>query len=167
MPDGRTLEAGNVPVRWAQEGRDAAGNPVPLGNTSVPDTRLPSLYKSIQGPGLHELPDVYKKDDDDIPCMTWEELTLIRADGELELGAPANLLAAIGYVNALRTSKSLPTVSGAYLATLTNGTNDAAEVRALLFEERRRELFAEGGRFALRGVGCEGLFGSQAPYLID
>jgi hypothetical protein len=122
-------------------------------------------------------------------------------------------------VNALRTAKSLPTVSGAYMATLTDGTNDVADVRALLFEERRRELFAEGGRFwstkiqntdiawfpraegqtpfqrynwqggvrqimpndeyeqnphfierggrASRGVGCAGLFGSQAPYLID
>lgn len=219
MPDGRTLEAGNVPVRWAQESRDAAGNPVSLGNTAVADSRVLSVYKSIQGPGLHELPDVYNGDDEDIPYMTWEELTLMQADRELELGAPANLATAIAMVNALRTSKSLPTVSGAYMATLTDGTNDVDDVRALLFEERRRELFAEGGRFwstkiqntdiawfpraegqtpfqrynwqggvrqlmptaeyeqnpyfiqrggrASRGLGCEGLFGSQAPYLID
>ncbi|MGE0160928.1 MAG: RagB/SusD family nutrient uptake outer membrane protein [Gemmatimonadales bacterium] len=219
MPDGRTLEAGNVPVRWAQEQRNSSGSPVSLGNGSVPDTRLPTTYKGIQGPGLHELPDVYASDDDDIPYMTWEELTLIRADRELELGAPANLTNAIGYVNAIRTTKGLPTVAGAYLTTLTDGTNDAAEVRALLFEERRRELFAEAGRFwstkiqntdiawfpraegqtpfqrynwqggvrqimpadeyeqnpyfidrggrASRGTGCEGLFGSQAPYFID
>ena len=137
----------------------------------------------------------------------------------LELGAPANLATAVDHVNAIRTAKALPAVSGAYLATLSDGTNDAAEVRALLFEERRRELFAEGGRFwstkiqntdiawfpraegqtpfqrynwqggvrqlmptdeyeqnpyfidrggrAARGLGCAGLFGSQAPYLID
>jgi hypothetical protein len=219
MPDGRTLEAGNVPVRWAEEQRDAAGNPVSLGNGSIADSRLPTLYKGIQGPGLHELPDVYSGDDDDIPYMTWEELTLIRADRALELGTPADLSAAIGFVNTLRTANGLPTVSGAYLTTLTDGTNDAADVRALLFEERRRELFAEAGRFwstkiqntdiawfpraegqtpfqrynwqggvrqllptaeyeqnpnfiALggrdsRGLGCNGLFGSQAPYLID
>jgi hypothetical protein len=219
MPDGRTLEAGNIPVRWAQELRDAGGNPVSLGNGSIPDTRVPSTYKGIQGPGLHELPDVYNGDDEDIPYMTWEELTLIRADGELALGAPANLSAVIGYVNTLRTAKGLPTVSGAYMTTLTDGTNDVAEVRALLFEERRRELFAEGGRFwstkiqntdiawfpraegttpfqrynwqggvrqlmptdeyeqnpyfvqrggrDARGTGCAGLFGSQAPFLID
>jgi hypothetical protein len=218
-PDGRTLDAGNIPVRWAQEVRNAAGSPVSFGNGSIPDTRVSSVYKSIQGPGLHELPDVYNGDDDDIPYMTWEELTLIRADRELELGGPANLTAAIGFVNTLRTAKSLPTVSGAYLTTLTDGANDVAEVRALLFEERRRELFAEGGRFwstkiqntdiawfpraegqtpfqrynwqggvrqimptdeyeqnpyfvqrggrASRGAGCNGLFGSQAPYLID
>jgi hypothetical protein len=147
MPDGRTLEAGNLPVRWAQEARDVNRNPVSLANGAVADTRLPTTYKSIQGPGLHELPDVYASDDDDIPYMTWEELTLIRADRELELGAPANLTTAIGYVNAIRTDKGLPTVSGAYLTTLTDGTNDAAEVRALLFEERRREFFAEAGRF--------------------
>jgi hypothetical protein len=219
MPDGRSLEAGNVPVRWAEESRNAAGSTVSLGNGAVADSRLPTLYKGIQGPGLHELPDVYNGDDDDIPYMTWEELTLIRADRALELGTPADLSAAIGFVNTLRTAAGLPTVVAPYLTTLTDGTNDAAEVRALVFEERRRELFAEAGRFwstkiqntdiawfpraegqtpfqrynwqggvrqllptaeyeqnpnfiALggrdsRGLGCNGLFGSQAPYLID
>jgi hypothetical protein len=51
-------------------------------------------------------------------------------------------------VNTLRTARSLPTISGAYLATLTDGTADQAEVRYLIFEETRREYFAEGvGRF--------------------
>jgi hypothetical protein len=219
MPDGRTLEAGNIPVRYAQELRNASEQPILLGNGAITDTRVRHIYKSIQGPGKHEVPSVYTNDAADIPYMTWEELTLIRADRELELAGPANLLAAIGFVNAIRTAKSLPTVTGAYLATLTDGVNDADEVRSLLFEERRRELFAEGGRFwstkiqntdiawfpraegqtpfqrynwqggvrqimpteeyeqntyfiarggrASRGVGCAGLFGSQAPYLID
>ncbi|MGD8730160.1 MAG: hypothetical protein PVF90_10675, partial [Gemmatimonadota bacterium] len=147
MPDGRTLEAGNLPVRWAEEERDAAEQPVSLGNGAVPDTRVPHIYKSIQGPGKHEVPYVYTAEDDDIPYMTWEELKLIQADNELLLGAPANLQNAIDLVNELRVAKSLPEVSGAYLATLTDGTDDFDEVRYLLLEERRREFFAEGGRY--------------------
>lgn len=147
MPDGRTLEPGNLPVRWAEEERDAAEQPIPLGNGAVPDTRVPHIYKSIQGPGKHEVPAVYDSEDDDIPYMTWEELELIRADRELELGAPANLQAAIDIVNDLRSAKSLPVISGAYLMQLTDGANDLEEVRFMLLEERRREFFAEGGRY--------------------
>jgi hypothetical protein len=147
MPDGRTLETGNLPVRWAQETRDASEQPISLANGAVADTRVPHIYKSIQGPGKQEVPAVYDAEDDDIPYMTWEELKLIQADRELQLGAPANLANAIGLVNDLRADKSLPQISGAYLATLTDGTNDATEVRYVLLEERRREFFAEGGRY--------------------
>ena len=147
MPDGRTLEAGNLPVRWAEQLRDNAEQPVSLGNNAVPDTRVPHIYKSIQGPGKQEVPAVYDAEDDDIPYMTWEELVLIQADRELELGAPANLQNAIDLVNDLRSAKSLPEVTGAYLTTLTDGTSDFDEVRYLLLEERRREFFSEGGRY--------------------
>jgi hypothetical protein len=147
MPDGRTLEAGNIPVRWAQEQRNAAEQPVSLGNNAVPDTRVLHIYKGIQGPAKYEVPATYTKDDDDIPYMTWEELKLIQADRELEIATPASLVNAIGIVNELRTSKSLPLVSGAYLTTLTDGSGDVTEVRSLLFEERRREFFNEGPRF--------------------
>jgi hypothetical protein len=229
MPDGRTLEAGNVPVRWADEKRcsgpadtrgcGTADQPVSLGNSAVADTRVPHIYKGIQGPAKYEVPATYQGDDDDIPYMTWEELKLIQADRELELGTPVNLLNAVGLVNELRVDKGLPEVTGAYLLTLTDGSNDAADVRYLLFEERRREFFNEGPRFwstkiqntdiawfpraegrtpfqnynwqggvrqilpnaeydqnpyfierggrAARGIGCDGLFGSQAPYIVS
>jgi hypothetical protein len=147
MPDGRTLEAGNLPVTWAEEQRDAAEQPISLGNTAVPDTRVPHIYKSIQGPGKQEVPAVYVAEDDDIPYMTWEELKLIQADSELEIGGAANLQNAIDLVNELRAAKGLPEISGAYLTTLTDGTDDFNEVRYMLIEERRREFFAEGGRY--------------------
>ncbi|HUF76638.1 MAG TPA: RagB/SusD family nutrient uptake outer membrane protein [Longimicrobiales bacterium] len=144
MPDGRTLEAGNLPVRWAEEFRAFGADPTPLGNGAVPDTRVLHIKKPIQGPTPEEVPERYEAEDDDMPYMTWEELRLIQADHELQLGNFAN---AIAHVNALRTAHGLPTVSGTYLASLTDGTDDAAEVRALLLEERRREFFAEGGRY--------------------
>lgn len=140
MPDGRTLEAGNLPVRWAQQQRNAAEQPVSLGNGAVPDTRVPHIYKSIQGPGKQEVPFVYTAEDDDIRYMTWEELRLIQADAELIGGNLANVIA---IVNGLRAAKSLPQISGAYLASL----GDATAVRSMLIEERRRELFSEGGRY--------------------
>lgn len=147
MPDGRTLEAGNLPVRWAEELRDAAEQPIPLANGAVADTRVPHIYKSIQGPGKWEVPAVYTAEEDDIPYMTWEELKLIQADNELLVGGPANLQNAIALVNEIRAAKSLPPISGAYLASLSDGTDDFNDVRSMLLEERRREFFAEGGRY--------------------
>jgi hypothetical protein len=147
MPDGRTLEAGNLPVRWAEEQRDAAEQPIPLANGAVPDSRVSHIYKTIQGPGKHENPDRYNSEEDDIPYMTWEELKLIQADNELQIGGAANLQNAIDLVNELRVDKGLPQISGNYLTTLTNGTDDAAEVRYMLLEERKREFFAEGARY--------------------
>lgn len=147
MPDGRTLEAGNIPVRWAQEQRDANGAAVSLGNGAVADTRVPHIFKPIQGPTPQEVPNRFTTEGDDIPYMTWEELRLIEADYELSLAGAANLVNAIGHVNALRASKSLPQITGTYLASFADASNDVAEVRALLIEERRRELFAEGARY--------------------
>ena len=207
MPDGRTLEAGNVPVRWAAEKRNADLEPVSLNNGAVADTRVTTIFKSIQGPEPRDVPDRYTGDDDDVPYITWEELRLIQADQDLATG---NFSAAIDKVNTIRAAKSLPQISGAYRASLS--TKEA--VRAVLLEERRREFFAEGGRYwstkiqntdvlwfprregatpyqgynlqggvrllftgeyesnpkwvangglALRGTGCTGLFGAQAP----
>jgi hypothetical protein len=141
MPDGRTLEAGNVPVRYAQELRDAARNPIPLNNGAVPDTRTRHIFKAIQGPQPREVPDRYKSEDDDIPYMTWEELRLIQADFDLSQN---RLQSAVDHVNALRTAANLPRISGAYLATLLASKD---QVRAMLLEERRREFYAEGGRY--------------------
>jgi hypothetical protein len=150
-PDGRTLETNgsvaNMPVRWAEQLRDNAEQPIPLAGGAVPDTRVPHIYKSIQGPGKQEVPAVYASEDADIPYMTWEELKLIQADREMEIGGAANLQGAIDIVNEIRAAKSLPLISGTYLATLTDGADDFNEVRYMLIEERRREFFSEGGRY--------------------
>ena len=147
-PDGRALEAGNQPVRWAEEFRQLGEDPTPLANGAVEDTRVLHFKKTIQGPAPEEVPATYSGDDSDIPYMTWQELKLIQADYQLhEVGGAAGHAAAIGLVNEIRTAAGLPTITGAYLTTLTDGTNDAAEVRAMLLEERRRELFNEGARY--------------------
>src|SRR5690606_20012431 len=72
MPDGRTLEASNVPVRWADEQRDGDREPIPLNNGAVPDTRVLTIFKAIQGPEPREVPNRYPGEDADIPYMTWE-----------------------------------------------------------------------------------------------
>ncbi|MQA89266.1 MAG: RagB/SusD family nutrient uptake outer membrane protein [Gemmatimonas sp.] len=141
MPDGRALEAGNLPVRWAEEERDDARQPIPLNNGAVPDTRVQHIFKSIQGPAPREVPDRYGAEDDDIPYMSWEELRLIQADYNLSQG---NLESAIDHVNSLRVGHGLPEVSGAYRTSL---AGNAEAVRSLLLEERRREFYAEGGRY--------------------
>ena len=147
MPDGRALEAGNIPVRWAEEERDASENPVPLSNGAVADTRVPHVFKGTQGPEKREVPARYASQDDDEPLASWREMRLIEADYELSLGTAASRLNVIGIVNDLRDFHGLPEISGTYLATLTDGSNDQEEVRHMLLEERRRELFSHGGRF--------------------
>ncbi|HUQ81213.1 MAG TPA: RagB/SusD family nutrient uptake outer membrane protein [Gemmatimonadaceae bacterium] len=68
-----------------------------------------------------------------IPIASGDEAILIVAEADLEAG---NLAAATAGINKLRTKSSLPAFAG--------GT--AAEVRAQLIDERRRELFLEGQR---------------------
>ena len=55
-----------------------------------------------------------------------------------------DLAGAIALVNDLRAFHSLPAISGQWETDL---LADADLVRAMLIEERRRELFAEGGRY--------------------
>jgi hypothetical protein len=141
MPDGRTLEAGDVPVRWAQELRDAAEEPVALDNGAVPDRRVDHVYGSIQGPGKRELPAKFTSDSDNIPLVSWRELKLIQAQSQHAAG---NLAAAIASVNDLRTFHDLPRISGAYEAQL---LTSADAVRRMIHEERRREFYSEGGRY--------------------
>ena len=145
MPDGRTLEtATNTPVVWAEEIRDGAGAPVPTANGSVIDTRTPHHQKTIQGSVVADVPDRYSADDDDVPYMTWEELRLIQADYQLSQGNRAGAIATVNSIRADGSKTALPPISGAYMATLL-ASNDA--VRAMLLEERRREFYAEGGRY--------------------
>jgi len=147
MPDGRTLDTDNFAVTWAESGvigqsaRDAAGNPVPNASGAVEDKRTLHFETTVQGSGLVEVPDRYKAEDEDVGYMTWEELRFIQADYDRSVG---NLQGAIDKVNVLRTAHDVPLISGAYLATLLASTT---QVRYMLLEERRREFYAEGGRF--------------------
>jgi len=163
LPDGETLlnvsyGAGTAtdptrtvltPVRWANETRDANQNPVDITAgamaAAVPDTRVTTIYKSIQGPTPAEVPAKYGSDSDPIPFATWREMTLILA--QWENSTNNDQAAAIAHINTLRNASSLPAISGAYLTSLTDGTNDQFEVRTVILEEARREYFAEAGRY--------------------
>jgi hypothetical protein len=170
-PDGRMLEPGDIPVRWANE---SFGGSIPATacNASSPqpgcvtgalaDGRVTYGSKSI---GIATAsPFRYGtfaagSDDADIPYMTWEELTLIRAEHANDQGGQSS---AIAFINAIRAAPTplptnptmgpLPAISGAYLAALTNGAVDEGQtdqeaVRAAILEERRREFYSEAGRF--------------------
>lgn len=141
LPDGRTLGDRNLPIRWAEEERDSGGEPIPLDNGALPDTRIPHRSKAISAPLLPEVPARYSSRADDIPFITWEELRLIQADRALERDDHRGV---IDRVNLLRVAHDLPTISGQWEALL---LSDRDAVRRMLLEERRRELFSEGGRF--------------------
>lgn len=141
MPDGRALEEGNTPVRWAAEERDAAEDPVPLDNGAVEDTRILHVYSSIQGPGKRELPAKYSGDADDISFVSWTELILMKADAQQQQG---DLAGAIASVNQLRSFHGLPEISGDYETEL---LADGTAVRHMVLEEYRRELYLDGGRY--------------------
>jgi hypothetical protein len=165
QPDGRTLESDNTPVRWAQELRaTTTGNPpISLANGSVQDPRVPHIFKSIQGPAPREVPNEFTAVENDIPLVTWRELTLIRARFENEVNN--NRAAAIALINGMRAGAAgctpvsatcVPDISGAYLTALTNGADDASivgttdqqEMRMVILEEARRELYGgESGRW--------------------
>lgn len=76
--------------------------------------------------------DLYRTEDAAIPASTWQELRLIEAEAELELGAAARAAALLDEV---RLAAGLP----AYPA-----TDDATTVRARLFHERSAELWLRG-----------------------
>lgn len=68
-----------------------------------------------------------------IPIASWREALLIRAEAAAEAG---QVTEAVGFINQLRTRVSLPAFSA----------TSAAEVKAQIPEERRRELFLESHR---------------------
>jgi hypothetical protein len=135
LPDGRAVDDDGYAVRWAEERRDSRGDPVPLGNGAVPDSRVLHFRISISGPGILEVPDKYGSDADDIPLVSWKEMWLIRA--EIEGGQTA-----INLVNDLRAAEGLPTVTY-----LDGATASAQDIRYMILEEWRRALFVEGGRY--------------------
>ena len=116
-------------------------DPVPLANGSVADSRVTHIARAVSGPWVPEIPTRYNSEADDIPLVSWEEMRLIEADYALATGDWAQ---AIDLVNVLRADKLLPEVTGVYRTSL---EADADEVRYLLLEERRREFYAEGGRY--------------------
>ncbi len=132
------------------EGRttDDSGNPVTTTNTpgSTLDPRVPSAQ--IVGTGIGAGPNNYPRWEQrkytnagaDLALAKWEEAWLIRAQ-------VAGGMTAITLVNEIRAARSLPLISGAYLASLTDGTNDAQQIQVMLLEEIRRTFFLEGGRW--------------------
>jgi hypothetical protein len=163
QPDGRTLEADNTPVRWAQELRNAAEQAVPLGNGASQDPRVTTLFKSIQGPAKREVPNRYPAatgDANPIPLAAFEELTMIRARFENEVND--SRAAAIALINGIRpgapgctpvSATCIPDISGALLTELTNGAvdnglDDRTQMRYVILEEARRLFFGgESGRW--------------------
>ena len=153
MPDGRTLDANNVPIRWAAEIRDAAEQPVSLGNGAVADPRVTHRFESIQGPAKREVPTRFITGDADIPIVSWRELTLIRARFENEVSN--NQAAAITLINGMR-GTGVADITGTLATELTNGADDASivgatdqeEMRMVILEEARREFYGgENGRW--------------------
>lgn len=109
-------------------------NGFPVMNQGTPDPRVPALYMNEflqDGVTDNFAQQKYLSTDDDIPIARWAEAQLILA--EVRGGA-----AAVPHVNAIRAVHGLP----AY-----NGPTDAASIRDLIIEERRREFFLEGRFF--------------------
>jgi hypothetical protein len=160
QPDGRTLEVDNTPVRWAQELRNSAEQPVSLANGAVQDPRVTHTFKSIQGPAKREVPSRFTSDANPIPFATFEELNLIRALFENQVNN--NQAAAITIINNLRpgaagctpvSATCVPNISGALNTQLTNGAldngvNDQTQMRYVILEEARRLFYGgESGRW--------------------
>ena len=143
--DGRAVDAAGNPVRWAEELRDANEDPIPLPgfDSDDADTRVPTLFQSVQGPGKFEVPDLYGSEADDIPIVSWKELRLIRAEAANAAGDRAG---AIAHVNVLRAD------AGLALVTYIGAGATQTEVRYMILEETRRALFAAGARYYSRKI---------------
>jgi hypothetical protein len=130
------------------EGRavNDTGNAITTINTPTAtlDTRVPVQEVAPSGIGTVTYPRweqrKYPNAGTDFALAKWQEARLIEA--QVAGGATA-----ITLVNTIRTAAGLPTITGAYLTQLTDGTNDAAEIQNMLIEEARRVYFLEGGRW--------------------
>ena len=131
LPDGRAVWDTGLPVRTAGVSRMT-----PAEDAAVSDTRVGTIDVLTSQDGLRKTPTKYPNADDDQPLVGWQEMWLLRA--ELEGGQ-----AAIDRVNELRDFHSLPRVTYADPA-------DAAEIRLMIIEERRRQLFLEGRFYATK-----------------
>jgi hypothetical protein len=125
LPDGRAIRDDGLPIRTAGNYR------TPVESTAVPDVRVKAVQATIQGTGLQGYVNArFTGEGSPIPFVNWKEMVLIRA--ELEGGQKA-----IDLVNEIRSADGLPRVTYADPA-------NAAQIRSLIIEERRRSLFLEG-----------------------
>ena len=124
LPDGRAVWDTGLPIRTAGVSRI-----LPAEDAAVPDTRVATITRITSQGGVRHEPTKYPNADDNQPLVGWQEMWLIRA--ELEGGQ-----AAIDRVNELRDFHMLPRVTYA-------DPSDAAEIRLMIIEERRRQLFLE------------------------
>lgn len=133
LPNGRAVwDSNQLPVRTEGEYRQ-----LPAEDSAVRDTRVPHVVETTQSGAPRPVPFKYTSQEDDEPIVSWEEMWLLRAQYE-------GGVTAINLVNDLREAAGLPQVSGDYLAELTDGVNDEAQINNLIWEERRREFFNEG-----------------------
>jgi hypothetical protein len=144
-PEGETLDANNLPVRWAEEDRAEGDPPTPLAgfDSGDADTRVVHEKQPIQGPEPREVVTKYTDDSDDIPMASGIEMRLIEVLNAANQGDEAG---AIGFINELRQADGLTEIQGAYETALLNGTYTST-MREVVFEEARRALFASAGRF--------------------
>ena len=131
LPDGRAVWDTGLPIRTAGVSRMT-----PAEDAAVPDTRVGTVGVVTGQSGVRQNPTKYPNADDNQPLVGWQEMWLLRA--ELEGGQ-----AAIDRVNELRDFHSLPNVTYADPA-------DAAEIRLMIIEERRRQLFLKGRFYATK-----------------
>jgi starch-binding outer membrane protein, SusD/RagB family len=112
------------------QGRSTIGGR-PVMNDGVPDPRVPVQFMNEflqDGVTDNFAQRKYLSTAHDIPLARWAEAQLILA--EVEGGA-----AAVARINAIRDANHLPRYQG---------PTDAASIRDLIIEERRREFFLEG-----------------------
>jgi len=131
LPDGRAIRDDGLTIRMAdapdtQPGREA---------TAVADTRVPFIEGITQGSSepSHQSAK-WTAEDDDLPWVNWKEMQLIAAEIEGGQGA-------IDRVNVLRAADGLPLVTYA-------DAGNATQIKYMIIEERRRELFMEGRYYA-------------------
>ncbi|MQA88750.1 MAG: hypothetical protein GEU90_00750 [Gemmatimonas sp.] len=131
LPDGRAVRDDGLPVRVDGPYRTTAED------AAVADSRVPVEFSNaLQGGGTGYVPVKYTSDSDPIPFVNWEEIWLIRAEAE---GGQA----AIDLVNEIRAAHDLPLVSYA-------DPSDAAQIRQMILEEKRRSLWLEARYIATK-----------------
>jgi starch-binding outer membrane protein, SusD/RagB family len=119
-----TAHFGFYTVEAASRNLTTEGVPDPRAAVVALSTRPADVRSAMFGPAK------YTSDGSSIRAASYEEAQLILA--EVRGGAQA-----VAIIDALRSARGLPNYSG--------GT-DAASIRTLIIEERRRELFMEGFR---------------------
>lgn len=131
LPNGRAVRDNGLPVRLQGPHRSAEES------AAVADSRVPHVFSpALQGGGTGFVPTKYAAETDPIPFVNWEEIWLIRAEA-------AGGQTAINLVNDIRRARNLPLVT--YL-----DPSDAAGIRRMIIEEKRRSLWLEGRYLATK-----------------